>query len=202
MSDQNQNQNQQRKINQIPPAVQESASDDVKQAVEEQFKRPEHTPVEAQDILIRSLLAREARQAKKELEVENQNEARSKQRAINAKNRSQRLFAKQQRCTHLKGGKIKSKTGIKDYALFRHMYIDRQELIGCFICKMRWRPRDTKEYLVRDGRKIRNHTKIGWLEACELFEQSSNSVTSSEIPISSRQDEFDGAEDIGPAEAQ
>ena len=102
----------------------------------------------------------------------------------------------------LKGGKIKSKTGIKDYALFRHMYIDRQELIGCFICKMRWRPRDTKEYLVRDGRKIRNHTKIGWLEACELFEQSSNSVTSSEIPISSRQDEFDGAEDIGPAEAQ
>ena len=200
MSDHNQQKSFQGSV--IPPALQEQATEDVRLAAEEQHVQPKATQEQAQEILIRSLLAREARLAQKELAEEEKKTTLGKQRALNAKNRTQRLFIKQQRCTHLKGGKVKARTGVRDFALFHHMYIDLDRLIGCFICKMRWRPKDTDEYLIRDGRKIRNHTKIGWAKALEMFEQSSNTLTSSEIPIRGKDEDIVGGEDIGPAEAQ
>lgn len=173
------------------------------QAAQEESQEPlKISEKEQYDVLIRSLLAREARQAKKEMVDEEAQIARAKQRALNVKNRNEKSFFKQSRCTHLKGGKIKSKTGVKDYALFHHTYINHDQIIGCFICKMRWRPLDTREYLVRNGRKIKNHTKIGWIEANELFSQSSNTPSMSEIPQTFNPQEFKGGEDIGPAEAQ
>ena len=127
-------------------------------------------------------MRREEREAEKETAESEARIARQKQRAINTKNRNNKLFAKQSRCTHLKGGKVKSKTGIKDYALFHHTYINQEQIIGCFICKMRWKRGDTVEYLIRNGRKKANHTRIGWYEALELFGQSSNTPSQSEIP--------------------
>ena len=171
-------------------------------AAEEQATVPAVSSQQAQEVLIRSLLEREARLARKELEEEEKTIVRSKQRALNAKNRNEKTFLKQSRCKHLKGGKVKSKTGVRDYALFHHTYIDRTHLIGCFVCKMRWRPGDTQEVLFRNGRRIRNHTKMGWADALEMFEQSSNSPTSSEIPQSPTEFDAPGGEDIDAAEAQ
>jgi hypothetical protein len=171
-------------------------------AAEEQATIASVSPAQAQEVLIRSLLEREARLAKKELEEEEKNIVRAKQRALNAKNRNEKLFLKQSRCKHLKGGKVKSKTGVKDYALFHHTYIDRTQLIGCFICKMRWRPGDTEDVLLRNGRRIRNHTRIGWAGALALFEESSNSPTSSEIPTPPAEQDPAYGEDLGAAEAQ
>lgn len=154
---------------------------------------------EQQDILFRSLMRRELKEAEKDAAESEARIARQKQRAINTKNRNNKLFAKQSRCTHLKGGKVKSKTGIKDYALFYHTYINADQTIGCFICKMRWKRQDTVEYLVRNGRKKRNHTRIGWLEALELFAQSSNTPSQSEIPHTRNEAPLDAGEDLGEA---
>ena len=157
------------------------------------------TEEQQRDLLFRSLLRREEAAAKAETAQAEAGIARQKQRAINTLNRNNKLFAKQSRCTHLKGGRVKSKTGIKDYALFYHTYIDQTQKIGCFICKMRWTPQDTIEYLVRNGRKKRNHTRIGWMEALELFAQSSNTPSQSEIP--SKPIEYKAAEDEDMGEA-
>ena len=160
------------------------------------------TQQEQQDLLFRSLMRRELAESAKEVAESDARIARQKQRTINTQNRNNKLFAKQSRCTHLKGGKVKSKTGIKDYALFHHTYIDADQTIGCFICKMRWKRQDTVEYLVRNGRKKRNHTRIGWLEALELFAQSSNTPSMSEIPHKQNDLPLDVGEDIGPADAE
>jgi hypothetical protein len=159
----------------------------------------EFTEEQQRTLLFRSLMRREEAAAKAETAQAEASLARQKQRGINTLNRNNKLFAKQSRCTHLKGGRVKSKTGIKDYALFYHTYIDQTQKIGCFICKMRWTPQDTVEYLVRNGRKKKNHTRIGWVEALELFAQSSNTPSQSEIP--SKPIEYKAAEDEDMGEA-
>ena len=170
----------------------------VKAATEDATPKP-LSREEQQDILFRSLMRRELAESAKEVEASEARIARQKQRTINTQNRNNKLFAKQSRCTHLKGGRVKSKTGIKDYALFHHTYIDGDQTIGCFICKMRWKRQDTVEYLVRNGRKKRNHTRIGWLEALELFALSSNTPSMSEIPHKQVDLPLDAGEDLGEA---
>jgi hypothetical protein len=170
----------------------------VRAATEDATPKP-LTQAEQQDILFRSLMRRELAESEKEVAASEARIARQKQRTINTQNRNNKLFAKQSRCTHLKGGKVKSKTGIKDYALFHHTYIDKQQIIGCFVCKMRWKPGDTVEYLVRNGRKKANHTRIGWFEALELFGQSSNTPSMSEIPHKPAEYETAEGEDLGAA---
>jgi hypothetical protein len=169
------------------------------QAATEDSAAPTMSSEKMQELLFRSLLRREEEAAKKEVVESEARIARQKQRAINTKNRNNKLFAKQARCTHLKGGRVKSKTGIKDYALFHHTYIDKQQIIGCFVCKMRWKSGDTTEYLIRNGRKKANHTRIGWFEALELFGQSSNTPSMSEIPHKPAEYETAEGEDLGEA---
>lgn len=203
MSEQNQN-NQAPQTSQPAPSMRRQVQPKTEAALaaEEQAAVPVVSSQQAQEVLIRSLLEREARLAKKEIEEEEKTIVRAKQRALNAKNRNEKTFLKQTRCKHLKGGKVKSKTGVKDYALFHHTYIDKTQMIGCFVCKMRWRPGDTQEILFRNGRRIRNHTKIGWTDALGLFEDSSNSPTRSEIPTPPEVVDFVGGEEVDAAEAQ
>jgi hypothetical protein len=160
------------------------------------------------EALLRNLLKREERIAAEEVTKENASIAKQKQRMANQRARNQKFFNKQKTCRHLKGGKLKSRAQVEDYALFHHTYIDKKQMIGCFICKMRWRPGDTKAYLLRtdaDGvvHKIQNHTGIGWQEANDMFIKSSNTPTSSEIPqvMSIAPDSAD-EEGIEPAEVQ
>lgn len=184
------------------PAVPMAPKAIAAKAAEEESSPAKLTADQERELLFRSLLRREERLAREDAAKEEKELARARQRAKNAKNRNERFFLKQQNCKHLKGGRVKSKTGVKDYALFHHMYIDKTQIIGCFICKMRWKPGDTDEFLVRHGRKIRNHTQIGWVKANEMFSQSSNTPSSSEIPQTANMDNIRGGEDIGPAEAQ
>ena len=180
----------------------QSEKDEAVKAATEESIPARLTEDQQRDLLFRSLMRREEREAEKETAESEARIARQKQRATNTKNRNNKLFLKQSRCTHWKGGKVKSKTGIKDFALFHHTYIDHEQTIGCFICKMRWKRQDTKEYLVRNGRKKRNHTSIGWVEALEMFAQSSNTPSMSEIPHKFDDAPLNAGEDMGEAEAE
>jgi hypothetical protein len=70
-----------------------------------------------------------------------------------------------------------------DFAVYLHTYIDKRSVIRCFICGMKWRVEDTAEILTRNGHKIVNHTKVGWREATQMLSRSTNTPSSSEIPL-------------------
>jgi hypothetical protein len=106
--------------------------------------------------------------------------ARSAQRERNARDQDSKLLVKQAKCKHLKGGKKGPKTQNKDYAVYQHRFINFLMYIRCAICGMKWFPEDTMEYLLRKGRKINNHTKIGWREAANMMEGSTNTMSASE----------------------
>lgn len=112
--------------------------------------------------------------------VQKREGAREAQRARNAKDQDSKLLLKQAKCKHLKGGKKGPKTQNKDYAVYQHRFISFLQYIRCTICGMRWYMEDTKEYLLRKGKKISNHTKIGWREACDMMEGSTNTMSASE----------------------
>jgi hypothetical protein len=112
--------------------------------------------------------------------VKQREDARAAQRNRNAKDQDSKLLLKQAKCKHLKGGKRGPKTQNKDYAVYQHRFISFLQYIRCCICGMRWYMEDTKEYLLRKGRKISNHTKIGWREACDMMEGSTNTMSASE----------------------
>lgn len=132
--------------------------------------------------LVQLLLFREGREVEK-LEVDRkQKEARQKQHDRNAADSDSKYLLQQAKCKHLKGGKHPTKGAPPNYAVYQHTFINAETVIRCQVCGMRWRPLDTVEFLVRGGRKISNHTKAGWREACQMCEQSSNTPSSSEIP--------------------
>jgi hypothetical protein len=130
--------------------------------------------------MIQLLLKREARAVAKEEEEQTRLENRQKQRDRNAESSFIDKFTAQSKCKHLKGGKNRKKTQVLDYAVYHHTFINMERCIRCFICGMKWKAKDTKEFLVRHGKKIANHTGIGWQEALAMLEQSSNTPSRSE----------------------
>lgn len=134
-------------------------------------------------LLAEIMLQREARAALKEKQEQDQKDAREKQREINAKSHFDDAQANQQRCKHLKGGKFRRPTQAKDFAVYIHTYINAERVIKCQLCGAKWKIRDTKEFLFRYGKKVPNHTGIGWAEAMDMLAQSSNQPSSSEIPM-------------------
>lgn len=135
--------------------------------------------------MLQILLQREARAAAKEEAEETAKKARDAQRQRNAESHYDDAKANQVRCNHLKGGKNRRPTQAKDFAVYIHTYINHERVIKCQLCKMKWKIRDTKDFLIRYGKKIANHTGIGWNEAMEMLAQTSNQPSSSEIPMSS-----------------
>ena len=133
--------------------------------------------------LLRVILKREAREAQAEEDKQRQIEAKAKQRDINAQSAYEDSQAREAKCTHLKGGKNRIRTQAKDYNIYMHTYINAERVIRCCSCGAKWKMRDTKEFLFRNGKKVPNHTKIGWDEACEMLGQTSNQNSSSEIPM-------------------
>jgi hypothetical protein len=134
--------------------------------------------------LVQLLMMQQARIAKKEQEEEDRQAARTRQREKNAAQDDSKIISKQARCKHLKGGRnrVKNQTKI-DYAVYQHVFVDSSTYIRCRVCGMKWRPKDTVEYLVRGGQKISNHTHIGWREAFLLTDQSSDSISKSETIV-------------------
>ncbi len=133
--------------------------------------------------LLSVIIMREAREAAKAQAEEEAKQIRQAKRNDNARHTAQALLEHQMRCKHLKGGRRGPKAGVKDYAISMHTFIGKNSYIKCHLCSAKWEPSDTKETLFRKGKHIRNHTKIGWDEAIAMMGQSTNTPTSSEIPL-------------------
>lgn len=138
------------------------------------------------DLLLQLLLSREARTAETELNLETARKARNAQRELSARTHVEKQLIKQARCRHMKGGKKGPRSGVVDYAVYLHTYINGEPIIKCFLCQMKWKVRDTVEHLVRGGREIANHTKIGWAQAQGFLAQSTNTASSSEVPMEAK----------------
>jgi len=129
---------------------------------------------------------RETRELAKEQAAIDQQKTREAQRMKNAKEQDVKVIARQARCKHKKGGSSGPKNSNVDYAIGVHTFPSAETVIKCLICGVKWRQGDTDEYFVRIGRdgkerRISNHTHIGWRKAVEMFQQSTNTKTSSEI---------------------
>lgn len=142
-----------------------------------------NTTDEKLNLLLQLLLSQEARKAETEQNLENARKARNAQRELSARTHVEKQLVKQARCRHMKGGKHGPKSGVTDYCVGLHTYINGENIIKCMICGMKWKYQDTVEFLVRYGKKIANHTKKGWNEANEMLAQSTNKPSSSEVPM-------------------
>ncbi len=141
------------------------------------------------EALVKTMLAREARLADKEAKEIADFEHKQVQRKRNADSHFNDANQTQLNCRHLKGGKGRKRRGFgKDYAVYIHTYPNAEQVIRCFLCGMKWKRRDTDEFLVRgDGNgkivKIPNHTGVGWAKAVEMLAETTNTPSASEIPI-------------------
>jgi len=140
-------------------------------------------PVSTLDALLQIMLQREARQANEEQRKLDAAAQKAKVRQANAESNFEDDKSRQAVCRHLKGGKHRRKNQPKDYAVYLFRYINGENVIRCQLCNSKWKEKDTVESLVRFGKKIPNHTKIGWAEACEMVAESTNTAGSSEIPV-------------------
>jgi hypothetical protein len=65
----------------------------------------------------------------------------------------------QKRCDHQKGSNAFKKSPVPEYNIYAHQLPDGTFFIKCRNrCGMRWNQGDTREFLIRDGKKIPNHT--------------------------------------------
>jgi hypothetical protein len=133
------------------------------------------------------LLKKEEREARAEQAIIDRNTARQVQRDKNTREIDAKFLLKQAKCRHLKGGKSRGKTQKIDYAVYQFTFSDADMYVRCQVCGMKWRKNDTVQYLSRvdkkgNEHKVANHTKIGWIEALQMADQSSNTASTSEIP--------------------
>ena len=143
---------------------------------------PATTAEQMNSQLLQILIQQQARLALKDQEEEDRKRARDKQREKNAQDHTAKDLLRQARCSHLKGGRRGPRSQVRDYAIYLFTFIDNKTSIKCFLCKMEWKVKDTVEFLFRKGKKIANHTKIGWYEASKMLEQTTNTPASSEVP--------------------
>jgi len=126
------------------------------------------------------LLKKEARLAEKEASLEKQFQEKDAARRKESDMYTVAKIENQKACRHLKGGKTRQRGQQRDPAVYVHTFTDRKVIIKCTLCGAKWMPKDTKEYLYRNGGAIPNWTGIGWNEAVEMAEDSSNKPSSSE----------------------
>lgn len=107
---------------------------------------------------------------------------KEKQRKINAEYNEAEKIQSQTLCSHKKNQK-----GVKgprvDYAISFHTFTSAESYIRCLICGMKWKNKDTDEFLTRRGVQVKNHTGIGWKAAYKMLGESSNTATSSEVQL-------------------
>ena len=147
--------------------------------------------------LVALLLVKEGREAHAIQIKVDADAARSRQRDKNSAQENRNRLKKQAACKHLKGarggqGKMKQAQA-PDYNLSYHFFINADSVIKCHSCGMRWMEDDTAQFLFRGGYQIPNHTRVGWVEAQGMWNQSSNTQSSSEIPgsiMGGRQKQF------------
>lgn len=130
--------------------------------------------------LLSLMMAKEARLAEKEQLLDQQIAARDEERKRESERYTIAIIENQRNCKHLKGGSGRTKGQQRDPAVYGHTFTDGKVHIKCTLCKAKWMPKDTADYLERSGSKIPNWTGIGWREALAMAEDSSNRPSSSE----------------------
>lgn len=135
------------------------------------------------ELMAEVMLKRELRENEKEEARLAAEKKRQDKRDENALSHFNDKLSEQARCRHLKGGKNRVRTQVKDYAVYLHTFINTERVIRCQLCGMKWKPQDTKEFLVREGKKKVNHTRLGWEEALMMVNETSNTPSASEIPL-------------------
>lgn len=145
--------------------------------------KPARGMEEKLDLLLQLLATKEARIAEEEQNKEVARLARNAQREKSSAAHVEKQLIKQARCRHLKGGKLGPLGGVPNYNVIMHTLINNRTFGKCNNCGMKWFPQDSQEFLIRNGRKIANHTKQGWSEFQQMFQQSTNTPTSSEVPL-------------------
>ena len=134
--------------------------------------------------LLKMMAQREAKALIKDRLEEEARARKDKVRSAGAGQEEMRKKLSQAQCKHKKGRGGPRPGGVgPDMSVYLHTFIDGSQRCKCTICKMYWIPEDTKEFLYRDGKRVPNHTKIGWEECLAMLEQSTNKASSSEIPI-------------------
>lgn len=139
--------------------------------------------------LLELLLVRESGALESEAAEKESQKARAVQREKNQVRNAYNLMVLQAKCLHIKGKGKKANYSPEGQAAIRrddpaimfHRFIDGSMVIKCLLCQSRWKPGDTKEFLIRNGgKKIPNHTRLSWEDAVALTYKSTNTMTSSE----------------------
>jgi hypothetical protein len=138
--------------------------------------------------LLNVLLAKEARLAEKEAALESAIQSREEQRRRECQQYTIEKMENQKNCRHLKGGRGRARGQQRDPSVYQHTFTDGSVVIKCTLCGAKWMPKDTREYVMRDGRAIPNWTGISWQDACEMVDDSSNKSSASEQFGSQRPD--------------
>lgn len=133
--------------------------------------------------LLQIQAVREVRLAKKEEEDLEKVEAKRHQREVASRSTIKAVIEQQKNCDHLKGGRNRSQTKQNpNYNISYHSFIDGTRRIRCHNCGMKWFKDDTREFLIRNGKKIPNHTGLGWNDALFMQRNTSNTLSASEMP--------------------
>jgi len=130
--------------------------------------------------LLSLMMLKEKRLIEKEADLDRIAAERDKVAKINSEQFTVAKITTQRNCRHMKGGKSRQRGQQKDPAVYAHTFTDGTTVIKCLLCAARWMPKDTADFLHRNGSAIPNWTKIGWREAIELAGESSNKPSSSE----------------------
>jgi hypothetical protein len=165
-------------------------------------------PVSMSDDILKALLEQNAQNAEL-LKIQRQRENAALQVA-EEKAKSQERITKQRRdsakvdvnstrnlqavCNHLKDRGNPNQTGKIDHNVYMHTFVNGSKVIKCHSCRMKWRPKDTKEFLYRgedDKREIPNHTHLSWSDAYRMSIQSTNKSSSSNRPLGGQEAPLD-----------
>ena len=126
------------------------------------------------------MMAKEQREGKDQHEKELRIAQKQVQAGKNAQSNEHEVREKQKRCKHVKGGKLQ-KPGQKDFDWSMHTFPNAKRRLRCNQCGFTVHEKDTNDYIIRDGRRYRNHVGIGWREAFIMLGQSSNQASTSEV---------------------
>ena len=133
------------------------------------------------NVLLQLMMAKEKRLVIKEADLARREAERDEADKASCIQYTAAKIEAQEKCRHLKGGKTRQRGNQKDYNVYSHRYAAGNVVIKCNDCGAKWLPKDTSEYLYRNGSAIPNWTKISWRQAVEMCEESSNKPSASEL---------------------
>jgi hypothetical protein len=153
-------------------------------------KEVESTPNNTMERMLELQLKREEREAKEQAradaeraEIASARQAKIDNRVKKDRDALAKKFRVQVNCTHEKGkAGIPRTDGAKFYNIYAHRFPGGQICIACRNqCGMRWWQGDTREWLIRDGKRVKNHTGKSFADMWKLL--PNDAFSSSEVAM-------------------